>query len=399
MRAAPVCSLAMALAALTPTAAAVAQVPPVISNLGTTGQPLVTDGLARMDDFDDAYGFGRHAGTGFVISARQGMARWMWYNGALPSNVRIEVSVSLVGGPTNTGFGLAFARPSREAREWMTFYVAGDGHYKLTGFDGSDAIPWRLSPAVQQGVGAQNRLAVEVRGRNVTLFLNGVMVDSYVADREVAGSLGAVLSQGVEVRFDDLRAYGIAGSTVPVPAASGAPAALETLVQSDFHETQPADDEFGRTEYADGGLLVTAHQGMVNWFWGRGVLPSHARITVTVTPRAGGLDGQFGIGFGRPSRDVRVWMALNIAADGTWQLDNYGGATAQPRTFTPALRPGFGVANELRVDLLGTTAAAYLNGVPVGNFVASREIAGYLGVHVAAGQQVLFQNLRVERLP
>jgi hypothetical protein len=412
---------------------AAAQVPKSLPAPGAVaGQTLVANGLSQMVDFDDEYGLGRRADAGFVIAARKGLARWMWYNGFVPAAVRIEVSVTLVSGPTNVGYGIAFGRATREPSPWMSFQVAGDGHYRLVGFGGAAAVPWRLKPAVPRGLGARNRLAVEVRGHNVTLYVNGVAVDGYYADRDVAGALAAELSTGVEARFEDLRVTALDAGSVPpavpaapvvvtpipppvavtqvpaapvVPQAQGpltppaaAPAAGDVLLAEDFAGAQVVDDEYGRTEYALDGLLATARQPMLNWMTER-AFPSRARITLTVQQRAGSVSGQYGLAFGRPGLDVNQAMELLVAADGSWQLDNYGGTPLQPRTFTPAVRPGTGVPNVIRVDVRGTQVTAYVNGALLGTFTASREVAGYVGIHASAGLQVLFQHLRVERLP
>ena len=112
---------------------------------------LIANGLAQMVAFDDAFGFARRDGAAYVISTRQSLARWMFYNDALPANLRIEMTVSLVGGPTNTGFGLAFGRSSRDSRQWMMFDIAGDGHYREEDYGGTDAISWRWTTSRPTG--------------------------------------------------------------------------------------------------------------------------------------------------------------------------------------------------------------------------------------------------------
>jgi hypothetical protein len=91
----------------------------------------ITNALSQASAFEDAYGTGRWVDGGYQIAARQGLTRWFWYNGYLPSNTRISLTTTLRGGPNGQGWGITFGRPSRETAQWANFLIDADGHYKV----------------------------------------------------------------------------------------------------------------------------------------------------------------------------------------------------------------------------------------------------------------------------
>src|ERR1700741_5273384 len=88
----------------------------------------LTNALSQASAFDDAYGNGRWIDGGYQIAARQGLTRWFWYDGFLPSNVRIALTTTLRGGPNGQGWGITFGRASRDVQQWSNFLIDADGH-------------------------------------------------------------------------------------------------------------------------------------------------------------------------------------------------------------------------------------------------------------------------------
>jgi hypothetical protein len=231
-------------------------------------------------------------------------------------------------------------------------------------------------------------------------------VNSWFADRDVSGNIGVSVGQGVEVRFLSYSIYsagagnvvtttggGKAGPALPVGGGGGA-----LLFVEDFSRFGVADDTYARSEYAGGGLLVNARQGMVRWTYDRGIVPSNARITMTAQFRGGPNDARVGFVFGRPSRDDATWLGFHVGPDGQWYLEGYGATNNLGPTYSGAVIRGYNAINQLMVEVRGRNVALYVNGQYVGAYTASQDASGYVGVTATAGAQVLFTNLRVDRL-
>lgn len=371
----------------------------------------IANGLSQASAFDDTYGVGRFIEGGYQIAARQGLSRWFWYNGFIPSAVRYELTTTLRGGPNGEGYGITFGRASRDVTQWCAFLIDADGHYKLISWGGNEAVPWRQSSAIITGMGGRNVLAVQISGRQVQLLINGTQVDSWTADRDVSGFMGVEVGQGVEVRFENYTAYawgggaapvlaGGAGKTVPgmAPVSAAVPMGGGLMWSEDFSSFPVADDEIARSLYAEGGLLVTARQGMTRWLFGRGIVPSNVRISVNAQFRGGPTNTGYGVTFGRPSRDERTWMVFDVRQDGNYYLEGYGATNNVGPSPSGAVQRGFNSVNQLTVEVRGSQVTMYVNGQVVNSYAASRDATGYVGVHVAQGTSVLFTNLRVERL-
>lgn len=369
----------------------------------------ITNAFSQASTFDDAFGSGRFVEGVYQIAARQGLTRWFWYDGFVPSAARYELTTTLRGGPDGQGYGIVFGRQSRDVNQWCSFVIDADGHYKLEKWGGDEVYDWTQSPRINTGVGARNTIALEVRGQSVTLFINGSQVNTWYSDRDVSGYIGVEVDEGMEVRFDS---YTVMASGVGTPAMAsggkGMPVAATPMSMGsggaslmwneDFSTFSVADDEIARSEYTNGGLLVNARQGMSRWLFGRGIVPSNVRISLTAQFRGGPSNVRFGVVFGRPSRDERSWMAFDVTADGQYYLEGYGATNNLGPSASPAVLSGYNAMNQLTVDVRGSLVTLYVNGQLVGSYTASHDASGYIGVTAGQGAQVFFSNLRVERL-
>jgi hypothetical protein len=241
----------------------------------------------------------------------------------------------------------------------------------------------------------------------ITLFINGSQVNSWFADRDVSGNIGVSVGQGVEVRFLSYSIYSAGGGNVVttagggkagpmMPVAGGAGGSL--LFSDDFSTFSLADDAIARSEYAEGGLLVNSRQGMSRWMYGRGIVPSNARISVTAQFRGGPNDARVGFTFGRPSRDDATWVGFHVGPDGQWYLEGYGATNNLGPTYSGAIIRGYNAINQLSAEVRGRNVSLYVNGQFVGSYTATQDATGYVGITATAGAQVLFTNFRVERL-
>lgn len=357
--------------------------------------------------FTDEYGTGSFVEGYFQIASRQGLSRWYYNHGVVPSYARFEMTTLLRGGPDGAGYGIAFARPSRTVSQWCTFTIDSDGHYRVVRWGGEAAIPWTSSPFIHTGVGARNTLAVEVRGTQLTFYINGNLVNSWTADRDVSGNFGVSVGQGVEVRFEAFSVTSLGGAGIPVSAmpSKGAPPAAAPvagggglLFTEDFSGFTVADDAIARSEYAEGGLLVNARSGMTRWMFGRGLVQSNVRISVTAHFRGGPTNSKIGFAFGRPSRDEATWLAFHYQPDGQYYMEGYGAANNLGPAFAAPVVRGYNATNILTAEVRGSQVMLYVNGQYVASYTATRDATGYVGVTATAGAQVLFTNFRVERL-
>lgn len=363
--------------------------------------------FAGAQTFSDEYGNGSFVEGYFQIASRQGLSRWYYNHGVVPSYARFEMTTLLRGGPDGAGYGIAFARPSRDVSQWCTFTIDSDGHYRVVRWGGEAAIPWTSSPFIHTGIGARNTIAVEVRGTQMTFYINGNLVNSWTADRDVSGNFGVSVGQGVEVRFEAFSVASLGGGAgVPVSAmpSKGGPTVAAPLAgggllfTEDFSGFAVADDAIARSEYAEGGLLVNARSGMTRWMFGRGLVQSNVRISVTAHFRGGPTNSKIGFAFGRPSRDEATWLAFHYQPDGQYYMEGYGAANNLGPVFAAPVVRGYNATNILTAEVRGAQVSLYINGQFVTSYTATRDATGYVGVTATAGAQVLFTNFRVERL-
>ncbi len=137
--------------------------------------------------------------------------------GSLDASVRIETSVKLLSGKQDADFGLKFGaqpRPGSDVGNFYTFGITANGGYQLFHlvnnkwsklFD-PEKTQYPTDPAIKTGTGETNRIAVEIRGRSLTFFVNNKRVRSYEAATEVRGGFGIYLDQpGQAAVFSDLQ--------------------------------------------------------------------------------------------------------------------------------------------------------------------------------------------------
>ena len=90
------------------------------------------------------------------------------------------------------------------------FPVTADGFHSLwlisSVTDFKLLIPWARHMSVRTGYDALNRLAVEIQGRSIKTFVNGIQVGNVQAQAPVTGFIGfTVATPGMEVVFTNVR--------------------------------------------------------------------------------------------------------------------------------------------------------------------------------------------------
>ncbi len=129
-------------------------------------------------------------------------------------DVRIESSVRLALGNPQKSYGIVFGRTDEKDRFYL-FLLAGEGKYSLyqvadSGSGRADRfhplIPWNFSSLVRTNTGARNRIAVEVRNRQIRCYVNDSFVGEATAPRIVRGFAGLfVEGTGMRVVYSDFK--------------------------------------------------------------------------------------------------------------------------------------------------------------------------------------------------
>ena len=147
----------------------------------------------------------------------------LWLVGPLPPRVRVEVTAGYAEGPENADFGLKFGYKPLPEAGFHTFTVKAAGVFAIAGYDGSaeweNLTGWRPDPFVYAGAGRANKLALEIRGRELRYFANGALLGHLELEHAPEGYIGLYLdAPGLAVSFDDFR-------VVNLPVSAGEDAA------------------------------------------------------------------------------------------------------------------------------------------------------------------------------
>ena len=150
---------------------------------------------------------------GFImenIDRSNGCRQGLLAAGKFADNVLIELSARLRKGRQDTGYGLMFGKREDNDSILYNFPVTADGFHSLwlvssvTEF--KLLIPWTRHTSVRTGYDALNRLAVEIQGRSIRTFVNGVQVGNVQAHAPVTGFIGFTVGMpGMEVVFTNVR--------------------------------------------------------------------------------------------------------------------------------------------------------------------------------------------------
>lgn len=132
---------------------------------------------------------------------------------SLPGDVRVEVDATKAGGPDNNDFGVICRyRQGDGTADFYQFAVSSDGYAGIVlVMESNQTILSRdgyLQPydAINQGA-ATNHITAECVGSTLTLYVNGVQVDSVTDATLARGDVGLIVGSydepGVDILFDD----------------------------------------------------------------------------------------------------------------------------------------------------------------------------------------------------
>jgi hypothetical protein len=118
-----------------------------------------------------------------------GVELGLWPRGELGGRLRIEVTLTKLGGHTPSDASLRFG-------SWDNLYafvIGDDGLYHIDRYrakEGWTEIREDTTAAIRKGENVANRLTLDVHGRNVTSHINGEQVNSINVDKEITGGVG-----------------------------------------------------------------------------------------------------------------------------------------------------------------------------------------------------------------
>ncbi len=347
---------------------------------------LHEDRLRPETEGESEYSRRRWRDGAYEIQARRPMAYGFYDSAsALPAYYRISVTTEFRDGPDQGKYGLMFGRPDRESNAFV-FEIAQNGMYRLNAA-GEIAIPWRTSDAIRRGRGQINVLAAEVRGRDVTLFVNGQRLERMTASRFLDGFCGVELDQDFVIRFRDYRI-----ELLPVPEPLPGSMDVDALSRATEY-----NDEWGVARREGIALLVTARRSHARNYWTAGWLPPRVRVEATWTRIAGPTESHTSLVFGRAARS-RTSTLLNVYGDGTYAVVSNRQRIIQ-RQPHPAIRTGYGVRNDLAVDVRGPRVWFYVNGQLVNQYTFMEDVVGYIGTEIGENLTARLEVLRVTTLP
>jgi hypothetical protein len=131
------------------------------------------------------------------------------------TDFEVEVDARQVEGPLDNNYGL-LVRHQPDDDNFYWFQISSDGYYSVdlmrTG-EWVTLVGWEASDAIDQGVGAVNRLRVVCDGNRFTFYVNDTFLtevtDSAFSAGNVGLAIGAFDESGVVVHFDNLKVYAL----------------------------------------------------------------------------------------------------------------------------------------------------------------------------------------------
>jgi len=193
-------------AALTPTPGAEAPV----------AAPLYEESFdtpGGWDVYDDEDTWAEYAEGGYRLGVKS--ADYVtWGNPEdLPqfADFRVEVDAWQVEGPLDNNLGI-LVRYQDDGESFYWFQISSDGYYSVDLMQAGEwvtLISWEPSTAIQQGLGAVNRLLVECDGSQFDFGVNGVHLatvsDANFGSGSIGLAAGTFAEPGVVIQFDNLK--------------------------------------------------------------------------------------------------------------------------------------------------------------------------------------------------
>lgn len=157
----------------------------------------------------------RHEGETLRLTTSQPGQIWWTNVGRNFDDLILTADIQHIGGPEDNAFGLICRYQSSE--NFYVFLISSDGYYAIGKYQsGASQITYLneggeyvFSEAINQESGS-NRLRATCIGSELTLSVNGVLLDSVSDPTFVTGDIGLAVSTfetgRLEIAFDNVRA-------------------------------------------------------------------------------------------------------------------------------------------------------------------------------------------------
>ncbi|HZY36892.1 MAG TPA: caspase family protein [Mucilaginibacter sp.] len=316
----------------------------------------------------------------------------------------VETITTHLSGDEQAPFGLVFG--AKDVSNLYYFAISGNGYYilaKQVDAKYNPIIAWTLSPAIVNGDNNPNKLRVEKRGSQLTLFINDQQVAQVPMVEPFGTSIGLVVFKAESAAFDHLTASYLPSSSTVVTVnpvnASVAEVAYHTIFSADDANQwvqSPADS--ASTSIAGGQYIVS--RTAKNWY--TSALSSTATtvdmhrnflIETETTHRSGGQNFGYGLEFGADeSRIYHFW----IAATGYYYIgftENNAFNSVVPFTQSDAVNKGEGSRNKLSIAHKNGQLYFYINDQQVETHPDLDFKGSRFGMSVAGPQEIGFNSL------
>jgi len=209
----------------TPTPTAVAKlIPTEIARpteiAATTGELIFEDDfddLSEWDVFSEDNTLAEYVDGEYRIAVHQ--ANFMAWSNPISDqeydDFVMEVDARPVEGPQDNNFGLVI-RDQGDEENFYWYQVSGDGYYSVDMMwlgEWVTLVNWQQSEAINQGLGATNRLKVICSGNQCSFYANDTWLTNVTDDTFTSGQIGLAAGafnvEGVVVHFDNVKVYAL----------------------------------------------------------------------------------------------------------------------------------------------------------------------------------------------
>lgn len=183
---------------------------------------------------------------------------WATLNDLSPAEFLVEVDASQTDGAEDTMYGVVFHLIDDANFDY--FAVASDGrwsYWRLADNAWEEVQPWTESDAIEQGLDAENRLAVLAQNGAVTLIANDTALGEFDLDTTTSGRIGlgvGTLDEGdATVQFDNFDLWALDEGA----NAQGTPEATAEATEEAVVPTEEATAEDPTVEVTEEAVAAT----------------------------------------------------------------------------------------------------------------------------------------------
>ena len=343
-----------------------------------------------------------------------------------------------VAGPLNNEFGVIFRLG--DENNFYFYSLSSDGYYhlrKLVDGEWETLIDWTESTAINTGEASANVLGLLAEGPQISLLVNGTVLDSVADDAFAQGSLalgvGTIDEGGVEIAFEDLTLWQPGGEPVETPTAE--PTASETPspvatpdveavmdllagvkqadpdYSSDFRrpdEDWPTyTDENATVDYADRAFLIKVDAPKFS-AWSAGDATSDLNLAdfymeVDVARDVGPADANYGVLVRFNDDNNFYFYGINgLGSYAFWKLVDNEWEVVSDWEKSDAILKGEGETNRLGILVQGSRVTLLVNDEVLTQVVDDAFSEGNVGLYVETrkkgGVEVSFDNVDIWKI-